>query len=413
MANERSGSAPDTARYSSKDANSSEFQTDKVLTVSLSHMLHDIYGAFLAPMLPLLVDKLGITLAMAGMLDTVRNIPSLLNPFFGIMADKITVRYFVILSPAVSATIMSLLGIAPSYTVAVIMLLVMGVSSSLFHVPSPVVIKRFSGNKTGMGMSWYMLGGEFSRTLGPVIITWAITRWTLEGTWRLMPVGLIASFVLYLKLRDVDERDSVRKPAPLHRESGKGVSLTPLLLSIGGYTLFMMATKVAVTLYLPAYLVSQGRSLMSASFLLSVLQFAGAAGTLTAGTISDRIGRKTTLYIAGIVSPLMMWLFLVSPGHFAAPILALLGFFLFTSGPVLLALVQDADSDYPAFANGMYMTINFGVRALSVFLVGFFIERIGFQASYRIAAYWSAGVLLFIFLMPEKRRPSGRASRIE
>lgn len=382
-----------------------KFQTGTVLAVSLGHMLHDIYAAFLAPMLPLLVGKLGITLTLAGMLDSVRNAPSLLNPFFGLMADKISVRYFVIITPAVSAVIMSLLGIAPSYTVAVIMLLIMGISSSLFHVPSPVVIKRFAGRKTGKGMSWYMLGGEFSRTLGPIIITWAITIWGLEGTWRLMPVGLVASFVLYVKLKDVDGDRAVRAKVSGSKGGRGGAALIPLFFSLTGYTLFMMGMKIAVTLYLPAYLVSQGRSLMSASFLLSVLQFAGAAGTLTAGTISDRIGRKTTLFIAGVASPLLMWLFLVSPGSAATPILAVLGFFLFTSGPVLLALVQDAESDSPSFANGMYMTINFGVRAVSVFLVGFFIERIGFNLTYRFTALWAVGVIPLIFLMPEKRGP--------
>jgi MFS transporter, FSR family, fosmidomycin resistance protein len=386
-----------------------QFQTDKVLAVSLGHMLHDIYAAFLAPMLPLLVGKLGITLSMAGMLDAVRNAPSLLNPFFGLLADRISVRYFVILSPAVTAVIMSLLGAAPSYTVAVLMLLVMGVSSSLFHVPSPVVIKRFSGSKTGKGMSWYMLGGEFSRTLGPIIITWAVTLWGLEGTWRLMPVGLVASVVLFLKLKDVDGDQVVREGRSIGNSGRRAAALVPLFSSIAGYTAFMMAMKIAVTLYLPAYLVNQGRTLMSASFLLAVLQFAGAAGTLTAGTISDIIGRKRTLYIAGIACPLLMWLFLVSPGAFAVPILAALGFFLFTNGPVLLALVQDAEPDSPSFANGMYMTINFGARALSVFVVGVFIEKVGFGLTYRVAALWAVGVLPLIFFIPEKR--GGRPGR--
>ena len=404
MAEKRSVETTETGNLQAGTPAAGRFQTDRVLAVSLGHMLHDIYAAFLAPMLPLLVGKLGITLSMAGMLDAVRNAPSLLNPFFGLLADRISVRYFVIVSPAVTAVIMSLLGAAPSYTVAVLMLLVMGISSSLFHVPSPVVIKRFSGSKTGKGMSWYMLGGEFSRTLGPVIITWAITLWGLEGTWRLMPVGLVASFVLYLKLKDVDEDVAVRSGVAGGKSGRRTAALVPLFASLAGYTLFMMAMKIAVTLYLPAYLVSQGRTLMSASFLLAVLQFAGAAGTLTAGTISDTIGRKTTLYIAGIACPLLMWLFLVSPGAFAAPILAALGFFLFTNGPVLLALVQDAEPESPSFANGMYMTINFGARALSVFVVGVFIEKVGFGLTYRVAALWAVGVLPLIFLIPEKRR---------
>ena len=56
------------------------FQTGKVITVSFGHLVHDTYSAFLAPMLPLLIAKLGISLSMAGLLDVTRKIPSLFTP---------------------------------------------------------------------------------------------------------------------------------------------------------------------------------------------------------------------------------------------------------------------------------------------------------------------------------------------
>ncbi len=377
------------------------YQGDKVLVVSFGHMLHDIYSAFLAPLVPLLVAKLGISLALGGMLDSIRNLPSLLNPLFGYIVDKLRTRYFIILTPVVTAITMSLLGLAPSYAVACILLLVMGISASFFHVPAPVMIKRFAGTQTGRGMSWYMLAGESSRTLGPLIITGAITVWGLEGTWKLIPFSFIASFLLYLKLKNVELYSSRHKD---DSDAGTGIrEMLPLFGSITGYTSFMMALKIAVTLYLPAYLLYQGKSLVEASFMLSVLQFAGAAGTFFAGSISDKIGRKNTLYISGLICPVLMWTFLKAPEEFYIPILAVLGFFLFASGPVLLALVQDAGARSPALANGLYMTINFSVRALVVFIVGVLVERFGYEAIYFYIVFWSLGVLPLIFMIPEKR----------
>ena len=384
--------------------NEGKFQSDKVFAISLGHMLHDTYSSFLAPLVPLLVEKLGITLALAGLLDSVRNIPSLLNPLFGLLADRINTKIFVIITPAVTAVIMSLIGTAPSYSVAVIMIFVMGISASLFHVPAPVMINNFSGSKTGKGMSWYMLGGEISRTLGPLIITGAISLWGLEGTWKLIPFGLIASFFLYLKLKNVHQFKSEHESKKNRSQSYGFKKHLPLFGSIAGYTVFMMALKISVTLFLPAYLVFKGRTLVSASFHLSVLQFAGAVGTLTAGTISDKIGRKNTLYISGFMCPLFMWIFLVSPIEFNIPILAALGFFLFASGPVLLALVQNAGSHSPAFSNGLYMTINFTLRALIVLLVGIFIEKMGFIFAYKFIGFWAVGVLPMIFFITENRR---------
>jgi len=371
----------------------SKFQSKKVLSLSFGHFAHDVYSAFLAPLLPLLVTKFGISLSIAGTLDAVRNSPSLINPFLGLMADRVSIKYFVILTPAITAVCMSLLGLAPSFTVVFILIFVSGISGTLFHIPAPVMIKEFSGNKTGKGMSWYMLGGEFSRTVGPLLITGAITLWGMEGAWRLIPFGILASFLLYLKLKDfTPESFDGNKKEPINVKSALK-ELMPLLTFLGFYFFFLQAMKIAVTLYLPAYLMSRGKTLLNASFLLSVLQFSGAAGTLFAGSISDKIGRKATLLISALVCPVIMWLFMTAPEALFIPLLAGLGFFLFASGPVLLALVQDSGRHYPSFANSLYMTISFCVKAFIVFFMGHFIETVGFVITYKAAAILAIGVI--------------------
>ena len=51
------------------------------------------------------------------------------------------------------------------------------------------------------------------------------------------------------------------------------------------------------------------------------------------------------------------------------------------------------------------MTMSFLIRSLMVFLVGHFIERIGFDATYKISAVWAVGVLPFVLFIPEKKGP--------
>ena len=145
------------------------FNTGKVLTLSVCHFIHDIYSSFFAPLLPLLVEKFSMTLAQAGFLSTIMQIPALFNPFIGLLADRISVRYFIILAPATTAIPMSLLGLAPSYGVLALLFFVTGVSVAVFHVPAPVMVSQVSGNKTGKGMSFYMTGGELARTIGPMV----------------------------------------------------------------------------------------------------------------------------------------------------------------------------------------------------------------------------------------------------
>ena len=382
--------------------NKKKFQFGNVVTISFAHLSHDIYSAFLAPLLPLLIAKLGISLSMAGLLDVVRKLPSFFNPFIGLMADRICVRYFVILSPAITAIAMSLLGAAPSYPILVILLFVAGISNTLFHVPSPVMIKHVSADQTGKGMSYFMLGGEIARTLGPLLITAAISWWGLEGSWRVMPLGLVASIILYVKLTNLKiNQDFQKKKDTGAKETFR--KLIPFFIIIFGITIFRAAMKLSLTLFLPTFLTKQGSSLWLAGISLAILQFSGAIGTFFAGPISDKFGRKNILLITSIVNPILMWIFISANGSYMIPLLIIMGFFLFASGPVLLALVQDTDSDHPSFVNGIFMTISFGVSSLMVLLIGFLGDRFGLILTYRFCAIISVASIPFILMLKNKK----------
>lgn len=159
--------------------------------------------------------------------------------------------------------------------------------------------------------------------------------------------------------------------------------------------------KSAITLYLPTFLTNNGKSLWLAGISLSILQLSGAIGTFLAGSISDKIGRKHTLLITAIANPILMWFFIILNNSLMIPLLILIGLFLFASGPVLLALVHDTDSEHPAFVNGIYMTINFVMSSAMVILVGFLGDKIGLISTYKICAILATGSIPFILLLPK------------
>lgn len=365
-----------------------KFHFGNVATISFAHLVHDVYSSFLAPLLPLLIDKLSISYSLAGMLSVFQRLPSFLNPVIGILADKMAVRYLLIVSPAITAVSMSLLGVAPSYTVVVILLLVMGLSSAMFHVPAPVMIKHVSGARIGKGMSIFMLGGELARTLGPLFVLSAVSLWGLEGTYKLIPIGLAASFILFWKFRKIRISNEFKE-----RNKNKEVSFKktfknfiPLFITLSGIYFFSSILKAAFTAFLPTFITSEGNSLWAGGIALAALQLTGAIGTLVSGTISDKFGRKSTLLIMAIASPLLTFLFLFSSDAFAIPILLLLGFFLISSTPVILALVNELKSDHPSFLNSIMMTINFVTSAVTVPLVGLLGDIYGLETTYIICA---------------------------
>jgi FSR family fosmidomycin resistance protein-like MFS transporter len=375
------------------------FAQKRVLTISAAHFVHDCYTGFLAPALPLIIDKLGISYGMTGLLAVIQRIPSLFNPLIGIMAERPAMRYMVIISPALTAVFMSLIGMAPGYTFLAILLFFSGISSTLWHIPTPVIVKQVSGNRIGKGMSYYMMGGELARTAGPMIILGVISWWGLEGMWRMMPLGFVASVVLWLQFRKANFT-----PASSSRKHQEGsywkifLRFSAAFILTGGFTLFQAGMKASVTYFLPTFLTSSGNSLHYSELALTVIQLSGAMGALFAGTISDKIGRYRTLLIVSIVTPLLTLLFLKLDGFWIFPVLLPLGFFLFAPTSVMLATVQELNTEKKAFVNSIYMTLNFFVSVMVYPLVGAAIDRVGFLPTFRFIAFLGFGAIVVVLL---------------
>lgn len=373
-----------------------EFKKMEIILLSLAHLMHDTFSAFLSPLLPLLITKLNMSLSMIALLDITRRLPSLFNPFFGLLAERTEIKYFVILTPAITAASMTLLGLAGSVPMVFLLLFIAGISAMLFHIPSPVMIKEASGDQIGTGMSFFMVGGELARTVGPLLVITALSFWSLEKIYRLMPLGIGASLILFFKLKNFEMQ------RPVNRVRQKG-GIKKLLLEhhtfflvIGGFSLFQAGIKSALTLYLPVYLTGEGVSLWFAGISLSILQFSGVLGAMVSGNVSDRIGRKNTLLIASVGTVLFTALFILTQ---SIVFLGFLGFFLLSTGPVLMASVQDTETDMPTFMNSIYMTLNFGIGSLAVFTVGFLGDKIGLGKTYIVFCIFALGMIPMSFLL--------------
>ncbi|RMF45264.1 MAG: MFS transporter, partial [Anaerolineae bacterium] len=232
------------------------FHAQDVLSIAWGHLTHDTYSAFVSPLLPLLIEKLSLSLTQVGTLTAISQLPAVLNPFIGYLADRLNVRLFVVLAPALTATFTSLLGVMPTYSAAIVLLLAMGVSVAAFHAPAPAVVARVAGEQTGKGMSWFMAAGEMGRTLGPLLAVWAVAQWGLEGMWPVMLLGWGSSALLFWRLHGVDVR--------LPRQHGMFAILPHLgrvFLPLIWVILFRNMLSVEITMYMPTFLQQRGAAL--------------------------------------------------------------------------------------------------------------------------------------------------------
>ena len=378
-------------------------QKGNVLLIGFSHFIHDFYTSILTPVSSVLVDNFHLTRLEYGILYAMNQFSHIISPLIGVLADKVQLRYFVILSPAVTCIAMSLLGIAPSYVMLAILLFTAGISSALFHVPTPVMMKKVAGSRTGYGMGVYMIGGEIARTITPLVIAWFLGKYTLDKTVFFIPFGLTASLILFIRLRNVKISQDYQQKA---RTGIKAVlkKHRSVFLVLAGFLFFRALLKTSLSAYIVIYFnKTLHYSLFWSNFSYFLFQLAGVIGALLFGYFSDKKGRKKILLLLVILTPVSMVLFLAGSGAVIFPALFIAGFFIISTTPVILAIVNSLDAGHPALMNSIFMLLSFSMTSISTIINGLLSDQIGMYNTYITVTVLSCFAIPFVWFLDGKK----------
>jgi len=377
----------------------SRFQTKNVLILSGGHFVNDAFASFLSPFLPLIIEKFGLSMTMAGFLTVAFRLPSLLNPVIGYISDIIDIRVLALVAPAATAASMSLLGVAPNYVTVCVLLLLAGMCSSLFHIVGPVMVAHVSGNDLGRGMSYWMTGAEVSRTIAPLLAVLTVSIWGFEDSYPVMLVGIAAGILIYVNLRGLERPSSMKDEQKVeriwHMMRRIIAPLTMLLLCRA----FLITGFVA---FLPTYMVSLDQTLWVGGAMLALFELAGIAGALSGGTVSDRFGRRTILLVTLPLSSLFMLAFVYLSGWAKVPCIMFLGISAFSIMPVTMAVLYDSCGTNRGAANGIFMTINFVSTAVVTLFIGWLVDLTGFTVTLTVNALMGILCVPVIFFLPRQ-----------
>ena len=379
------------------------FDAPAVATVATAHFAHDLYPAFIGTLLPLLIDKHGMSIALAGGLATVLRWPSVAQPFLGFLADKTDARLLFIIPPVVTAVAISLLGPAPSYAAMFVLLLVAGLSSATFHPIAGAMATRASGSHWGRGSSFFMTGGELGRALGPVFIAAIIAAFGLMNTWV---AAIPAVMVALIAARLFAGRNS-RLPKAVSRGSlrdairGNGITLVLLGLVV----LFRSLVIASFQVFFPTFLTQGGSPLVYAGLALSVYEIGGVAGAFLGGPISDRIGRRTMMAVSQLAAgPLLFFALASATQPIGLVLLAAGGLLALSAGPVQLTLIQELLPSHRSMASGIVMFLGFEGQVVATIMMGILADAVGLPDALRWSVLASMLSLPFTLLLPETRR---------
>ncbi|MBM3778892.1 MAG: MFS transporter, partial [Acidimicrobiia bacterium] len=349
-----------------------------VLLLAGTHFCVDGFGNVYAPLLPLLILKLDLSLAAAGVLQMCFQMASSVSQLgFGQLADRWKPRLLLIGGPVVSVAVLSLVGLADSVWTLGAVLVVGGLGGAAFHPPAAALVHRLSGERRGLGMSFHITAGSFGFALGPVAFAPAIERLGLAWTPLFALPGLLA---LAVCLRHMPRFDALHEHDPHAPRASLRPYAKPLTLL---YLIVVLRTLTALAFstFVPVLLTRRGMSVGQAGVVAAVYLLATSAGGFLGGALADRIGARRIIMLSLALSvpflaaaPLLTgWLFVV--------VLSIGGFLLQSTLPVNVTFAQTIAPVSAATVSSLMMGFAWGTSGMSVPLIGLLADRSGIEGA--------------------------------
>ncbi len=361
------------------------------MAVGVSHALNDAYASFLHPLLPRIMDNLGLSITMAASLVMALSLAaSLLQPLVGYWADRYGRKPFVIAGPLLSGVFLSLIGFAPSFEILIVLLVLGGMGSAVFHPPAAAMSARVSeGKGSGLRLSLFSFGGTMGYAFGPLTAVALVSFAGMRGLWMAIFPALIATVVLIRVLpADRPHPSTAAPPTPGEvLASLRG----PLGVIFAISTLAAFVQRVFMTM-MPIIASDAGVSEAMGAVTLSIYLGCQGAGTITGGMLSDRVDRVRLLaWITALAVPahmLAIWLPAASPS--ALVFVAASGFLNMALLPPIVVMAQEIVPESTAVGSGIVMGLAWAAGSVAVLGTGV----LGDLMDARSAALISIPVLL-------------------
>ena len=194
-----------------------------ILLLASTHFIVDGFGNILAPLLPLLIVRMNLSLAAAGTLQMCFQMASSVAQLgFGHLADRWRPRLLLLAGPLVSVPVLATIGLAPNAWLLALVLVAGGLGGAAFHPPAAALVHRFSGATKGLAMSVHITSGTLGQAVAPLVFAPFVQMYGLRATPALMiaPLALLAT-VLLPRVPRFDRQSAPRAVGPPCRPAAR------------------------------------------------------------------------------------------------------------------------------------------------------------------------------------------------
>ncbi len=341
-----------------------------LFSLSLIHFTGDFYSAFINPLFPVFVAKLGLTLTQVGIIaGTMRLLAFIIQPTVGYWADRYQSRAFIFIGLALTIVFIPISGIAPNFWLLLLCVALGSTGSAMFHPSVTGMVPLYAGTKASFSMSIFNTGGTLAFGLGPLFITWYVAFFGLAA----MPFTMIGGLLVLVFLLTVipkPQSEGMRRFGFLGTLK-ESLGSTWKVIALIWLVMFLRAvTGQSFLTFMPVLFVQKGFSVVSAGTIYALFLVSGTLSGLLSGIISDRIGFKPVFLFTFFFMAPALWLLMQLSGNWIYIGAALAGSFVLAPLPLGVTMAQTLAPKGRSMVASLMMGFAYGLGGIVAPLVG-------------------------------------------
>jgi MFS transporter, FSR family, fosmidomycin resistance protein len=378
-----------------------ELDKRAMAALSSGHLATDFANGALPALLPFFVDKfdLSYTLAAAAVLASAVS-SSIVQPLFGLWSDRRGAIWLLPGGVALAGIGIALAAVSPSYPLVLVCVVLSGLGVAAFHPEGSKFAAFAGGRRRASAMSLFSIGGNLGFALGPTVATPLVLAFGLRGG-LLLAVPCLAIAGVLLRLVPFLGSFAPERGQSAAVDEPDRVGALVLLL---GVIAFRSVAWFGLITFVPLWEVSLGHSKAHGNHLLSLMLLAGGIGTLSAGPLADRFGRRPVLLASTAATAPLIVVFVTVGGVPGAIALAGVGISVISTFGVTMVMAQEYLPSRIGMASGLSIGLSIGLGGVGAVALGAIADSIDLRAAMYVAAAAAVAGLALAALLPSSRR---------
>lgn len=372
--------------------------------LSAGHMVTDINQGALPAMLPFFIAAYDLSYtAAAAIVFAVNMSSSIVQPLFGIVADRHSKPWLLPGGVMLAGLGLSLTGLFEGYHWIMALGIVSGIGIAAYHPEAARLVNFAAGNRKSSAMSIFGVGGTLGFTIGPIIVSTAMLQWGLGGTLVLivpvtvMAVVIISYFPLFEALEKVNNEKDIVSISEGAKENWSAFSRIAIIVS-GRSVIFF-----GFNIFIPIYWIQElGQTQLAGAMALSIFAGSGILGNLSGGMIADHIGQKRVSLLGFLSLSVLLPLLITVNGVLLATLLLIpAGFMLFATYSPTIVLGQKYLPNRVGLSSGVTLGLAVAIGGGAAPFIGKLADIYGVWTALASVAYLPILIFLLVLTLPE------------